>query len=602
MWKKRIDDANKVFEEWERKFKCKQTYKYYEGFQHDSSPGNINLSQNQRYTLNLVASTIDIKMAGYLFQKPSFTVTARPGTNSEYNIDDATKGSQLKEDFLNTVTHNPNINFVDHIKLCALDSYFYFGVIEVGVAKDFRNPQFEMPELKSDTDEDIDPGSDEDKIKKSDPIPVTEQLYVKRINPETFRISADKKSFLNDSAWVGYYEYYPEKVLRKLKGINWPEGHFTSNSSVDNQGSDVFSDEHGNFTGAAKVWQIWDLVTKKWLLLLDNNMDKPLVEEDFDVLPIETLRWKLRRQGWYPKPPVFDWISPQDEINEARNQERDARRKYTTKYQILQDMVDAEEIDKFTSGGDGTVVLVKQNDAIRPILNADISSSSANALRIAGNDFNIISGTSSDARGAADRETATQTKVIDARAQIRESFDQMQFEVFTGQIGTKIIEVATNELDSEMWAKITIPPSSEFFTEFSAYRDVYQKIQAAKFKDGYDFSIIVSTQNDTPQAQTQKKQAFLSFITIVTQYPILASNPILIREAALSVGYRDEKVIGQMQKAAILAVQAKMQQAEQGQQGNQGPLGQPNTNNQMAQMGTPDSHQIENQLQEQIKQ
>lgn len=599
MWKQRIDDANKVFEEWERKFKCKQTSKYYEGFQHDSYPGNVNLNSNQKYTLNLVASTIDIKLAGFLFQKPSFTVTPRPGTCTDYDLDGAAKSSQLKEDFVNTVTHNPNINFVDHIKLSALDSFFYFGVIEVGVAKDYRNPQYEFPELKSDTDEDIDPGSDEDKVVEEKKISITEQLYVKRINPEHFRISADKKSFLNDAAWVGYYEFYPEKVLRKIKGVNWPEKTFSSDSVSTQDGFDILDDEHQSFPGAVKVWQIWDLVTKKWLLLLDSYMDEPLAEHPFDSLPIETLRWKLRRKGWYPKPPVFDWISPQDEINEARGQEQNARRKYTTKYQVLQDQVDQEEVDKFTSGGDGTVVLVKQANAISPIQNADVSASSQNALRIAGNDFNIISGTSSDARGAADRETATQTKVIDQRAQIRESFDQMQFEVFTGQIGAKIIEVASNELDAEAWAKITIPESTDFFAEFSSCRDVYEKVQTYKFKDGYDFSIICSTQNDTPQAQTQKKQAFLSFITIVSQYPVLASNPLLIREAAISVGYRDEKVISQMQKAAILAVQTKMNQQNQQQQAQNGM----NANNtQMAQMGTPDSTQVANQLQEQMKQ
>lgn len=599
MWKKRIEAANKQFNEWEAKFKCKQLSRYYEGFQSESSPASINITANQQYVLNLIASTIDIKLAGFLFQKPTFSITPRPGTCLEYNIDDAATSGQLKEDFLNTVTSNPNMDFVEHIKLAALDSFFYFGVIESGVAKDFRNPQFEFPELKSHTDDEIDKGEKEDKVEKQEILPINDWAYVKRIKPETFRVSGDKKSFLNDHHWVGYYEFYPEASLKKLKGIVWPDDYMAS-SANDFDGNEVNNPDGDNFEGACKVWHIWDLVTKKRFLFLDSALDgDPLWEGDFEALPLNTLRWKLRRHGWLPKPATFDWLSPQDEINEARVQERDARRKFTNKFQAVEDMVDPEEIEKFTSGGDGTVVIVKQANAITPIMNAEISISSQNALKVGMNDFNIISGTSADARGVAGNETATQSKLIDTRSQIRESFDQMQFEVFVSQVGSTLLTVAINELDSEMWAKVTIPESNDFFTEFQQNKDLYDKVHAYKFKDGYDFTIVCTTQNDTPQAQAQKKQSFLSFITIVQQYPVLASNPILIREAAESVGYRNEKVIGQMQKAAILAVQAQMNQQQQqsgmAQQGN-------NANNtQMAQMGTPDNKQIENQLAEQVK-
>ena len=64
------------------------------------------------------------------------------------------------------------------------------------------------------------------------------------------------------------------------------------------------------------------MVDKKRLLLLEDADYEEIWSGDCDRVPIKDLRWDESLEGFYPIPPVFQWLSPQDEINEAREQTR----------------------------------------------------------------------------------------------------------------------------------------------------------------------------------------------------------------------------------------------------------------------------------------
>ena len=612
-WVTRIQGANRMFGEWEGKFRCKLLEEYYEGFQWKQRRDYPTTNYNP-YMLNLVYSTIKIKLAGLLFQRPKYIITPSPG-NSQWNQDFAVQSAQLKENVLNTIVGNPNVNFTKHIKRAALDSFFRFGIIEVGYANDWRNPQKIDPELASWEDPDI--TESEDRIVNESPIPVNERFYIKRIWPHRFRVAASEATDLNDCDWMGYYDFYYTRVLQNTPGINWPE-NYSGGSYISAEYASGFVGGGSGYTSnddtlktlyntgeISRVWHIWDQVAKKRIMLLDDFEMTELWSAPYDRHPFLDLRWDFRIKGFYPIPPVFQWLSPQDEINEAREQVRSYRRRFTRKFQTVKGLIDEEEKEKFSSGPDGILIEVKQPNAITAIDNPEIGPTSENALTLAKDDFNTISGTSAEARGQqTDRETATQAKIVAARATIRESSDQLDFSNWLCLIGRELLCQTQERLVEGLWVKYTQNPNPTGQPDqIQLQQPTYQYVTSQQIDDGYDFEVDFDIQNATPAAMQAAQTSFVNFLAVCSQFPSIMMSPKLIREAAYRTGYKNEAVIQEMQQVAI--VQAQMQAQQQVQAAQQGGSGSGNPNNQAkartAQLATPSSADVNEQLSNQVQ-
>ncbi len=611
LWSRRMHNSKMYFDNWHSTFKCDQLERYYENFQWKGKADSQSINYNP-YSINLFYTTIKIKLANLLFQKPAYILSPRPG-NSQWDMDFAVQSSNLKQDVLNTIIQNHNTHFVSHTKLAALDSFFRFGIMEVGYAADWRNPQKEPPLLKSWKDGDIQ--ESQDKVIDDNEVPVNERFYVKRINPKSFRVGVSESTDLSDHEWCGYWEWRYTNQLRKTKGIKWPadapDGSFTADysgfigPSVDGKSDTIQLAAAGSIS---KVWHIFDNVAHIRCLYLDNYWDKPLWEGENERLPILDLRWDFRTEGFYPIPPCFQWLSPQDEINEAREQTRSYRRRFTRKFQAVIDTVSEEEKEKFASGPDGIIITVKQANAISPIENPDQGHTAETALVLAKEDFTIISGTSAEARPGGDRETATKSRIADQRANIRESAEQMDFSNFMCRIGREILVQAQEKLANGLWVSYTSNPSEGLLQDMQVNAPKFRYITAQEISDGYDFDIDVDIQNATPAAMAQAQQSFMTFVSMIQNFPMLAMSPLLIRETAYRAGYRNENVIQQMQQAAVLSMAAKaaQQAAATGQTVDKAALGLGGGNNvakeQIAQEASPAPAQIEQQIQNQLTQ
>ena len=606
-WIYRIANAEKAYKGWEEKFSCKRLYDYYENFQWKARTDSPQLNYKP-YTLNLFYSTIKIKLASFLFQRPEFLVTPEPG-HSHWDLEFAFESAQLKQDVLNTIVKNKNVKFARHLKYAALDSFFWFGLIETGYAADWRNPLKDDPYLNTWDDAEI--PEDKVRVKEQNEVPINERFYVKRIKPQRFRVSVSDAEDLEDHEWVGYWQYYYKETLKKTPGIKFPIGYEGTSYSADDFGTYHKDNQSGLFLSnrssnpVCKVWHIWDNVSHTRKLILDGYDDEDycLWEQEFEHLPLNDLRWDLRLQGFYPIPPSWYWLSSQDEINESREQIRSYRRRFTRKFQAVKGQVDEEELEKFVSGPDGIVVEVKQPDAIKAIDNPEIGPTSENALIQAKDDFNLVSGTSAEARGQnADRETATSAKIVQDRSQIRESVDQLDFSEFVANVGRELLVTAQEKLVDGLWVKYSQNPSEGVLTDMQVNQPYFKFIKAQDLSDGYDFTVNVDVKNATPAAMQAEQSAFINFLSILTQFPMVAMSPVLIREAAYRVGYKNEAVIHQMQQVAVLSMAAKAQQAgASGQQIQQAAAqGQNGSNTAKAQMATPSTQQVQNQIEGQL--
>ena len=606
-WRSRLDLANKTYNSWAIAFKCAVLEEYYEGRQWKF---NTYFSSDP-YVIKLVYSTIKIKSASLLLSYPEYKITPKPG-NADYSQEIAMQSAQLKEDVLNTIVSDEKEAIGNTMQLVFLDSMFRFGVIEVGYAADWlRNPLAQRPQLNlaknvvgelDDIDETV--TIDNPKIISiSEELPDNEKIYFKHVSARRFRVGKHDSQELDRCDWVGYYEFVNLNDLKVIKNIDSD----LLNSSVDQSTTEANAKdytskgiaEEGKDPMATKVWHIWDLRSKERLLILDANCEI-LWKDTFKRCPIKGLRWDLRLDSWYPIPPVFQWLSPQNEYNETREMMRSHRKRFVRKFQISGDDIDEEEIDKFTNGEDGALIKVPRPDAISPIQNPKLDSTVSDALVISKADFNEVSGVSSQDRGTADRTTATEAQRLAQKADLRDQAENSIIIKLMTEIGREALYLARERFVEGTWAKITSDPGETLMSEVQE-NPAYKWVTTEELDDGYDFKIIAEIISTSTLRNEDEKAKFVSFLSIVNQFPQVALSPILVREAAYRSGYRNERAIKDMQRMAMLAL--ANQHAQQVQQSQQPQLqgGSPIAQQKVAQMTPPTQPQVSQQIAQQLQ-
>lgn len=616
LWGLRISRANKYYKRWETRFRCKTLENYWEGFQWSLSNGvQLELAGARRpYTVNLVYTTIKRKIANITYTYPEFILTPRPG-QMDWNQDFAVRSAQLKQDALNTKVSDPRLEFVDDIRLAALDSFFRFAVMEVGYARDWKNPN--KPKIEMESHDDPEALGTKDSVISDEELPDNEAVYTKWISAKRFRVSMSDDVKLRNCDWCGYYSFIPRSVLEETDGINFPKTYDTSYFSIDIADATDYFEKDGMDESSAselatrgelcKVWHIWDNITKERLLILDG----PFVEmysESFERLPFATYRADISLKGWYPIPPVWQWLSPQNEVNEAREQVRRYRRRATRKFEVTAGQVDPDELDKLSTDEDGSVIVTKRKDgnpSIRPIQNPQIDANIVEGLTMAKDDFDIVASIPVARGRASDRQTATATRQIASDQSIVESLEQIDFSRFVSAVGREILLQMGEKLEQGFWVKTSLDPgtSESIMSEIQDKQEIYEYITSQSLVDGYDFDINCNVINSTPENMLKEKTSYIEFLALVTQYPQIAMSPTLIRETAYRCGYKNEKVIREMQKMAMLLMMEKANMANQSVLA-QGLMPQNNDNGAaagMAQQQQPNNlSEIQSQLHQQV--
>lgn len=425
-WLKKIQVADEYFDKWWMKFDCGTSIKYYEGEQWKGY-NKFFREGYKPYVVNLVFSTIEVQLPSLLFSNPAFSIKPRA---SKLGFDPETEWQKahLKEAALNSFITDENNSFADEIELAILDSYFAFGMIEVGFDADYiKNPNAGKPYIKDGTPIE-DNGTP---IRQPDEIPEWEQIYVKRIHPAQFRVGGLDSYKLQRCNWVGYWEYVDFLSVKGNKNLKHTDELVAAGSrsgEFDLKNTDYLQPmDKILLTGdVIKIWNLWDLNAKQFHLFTP-GFNKYLFERPFTRLPLFPLSYYKRTRGFYPIPPVSQWLSPQDELNEANEQLRVHRRRGARKYFVRKGVIDDQELDKVMNGPDGSwaEVEIDPSTVAAPVPLAPLEGSVDKALVVSKDNFNVVSGTASEQRGQADRTTATQATIIDTRSKIRQSKPQV---------------------------------------------------------------------------------------------------------------------------------------------------------------------------------
>lgn len=542
-WENRLKAAERVYQAWHNRFKIDALYSYYEGFQWLYEIDET----NRPYVVNVIYSTIETKLPNLILDNPEFNLTPRP-TGNEFNLEKAMENSQLREDALNFICSRKEFGFNDKHELAILDSFFGFGVLHSGYSDDRAiNPQ--LNSVESNKIEDL--------------------LFCKHIPYDQFRVSSAANWDLSSGKWYGYYEWvsyerlkeYESKLKFKDQVYQDPEYDVGIISQTDGK---IRQSEDPTWlvgpSGHCKIWYFWDFETMKFCMYAPedatNENNKILAYRDFDHSGISILRLGKRRKGWYPYPPVWNWLSPQDEINDIAQTQKIHRKRFQRKYTMLENSMEPGELDKFLTGPDGTVAEVKRLDAIKAVENAPLDQSSVQALARSYDDMERVSGSSSERQqvSAGSRTTATQANIMNQAAQVRDSKDSIKTGNFIEDFARNVL-LAIRESKGSFW--ILVKDRSEgLLTEVKKTNKSWKKIPAAAFR-GEDSDIQLNMSSISPISQNKDKGAFMEFLALITQYPLLAFSPNLIREAAYRVGYKNSSVLQQFAQWAQLAAIGK---------------------------------------------
>jgi len=622
VWKSRIDVANQYYDRWASRFRVDDLEAAYYGFQWEEDDNRTDDSKYMPYVLNMIFSSIDVKSPTLLFSRPQFTIKPRPA-KWDFDVNGAGQRARLMEDALNFFTQGGIKGFAKELELIILDAWFRFGIGEVGYSADWiTNPDAQKPFLKSD----LSPLQDKDGkvVVQPDEMPDNEQLYFRRIPAKFFRVGGTDHQMLDRCSWYGYLDFQSREDLMVAARRN----NKYRIDAIENIGDR--SQDHGtynikahmttqekrdldNTTDVVPIWKIWDLRAKRFRIF-DYGVGSLIFEDEFERSGIFALKYRDRLEGFYPLPPVFNWVSSQAEINETRESGRIHRRRFVRKFIYDPDSFEADELDKLINGGDGTFAAAKNpnlGNAVVPLSNPNLGVQHDQALSISKDDFNVISGTSAEARGVSDRTTATQAGIVERRSVIRESRDKEIVAEFLVGLGKEIIQQAKDSLALPFWIKLTqdVP---DLFSEAKVTEDTFKLITSDEFGDD-DFEVSIEVSTLSPVEQEEEKTKFIEFLSIITNFPQIALSPALVYETAQRVGYRNEKAIAELarmsqlqQTAVLLQIMQQTGQSpdevglEQFFRGAGGSEGNQIAQGRVAQLTPPNQEQITNQIQNQV--
>jgi len=355
---------------------------------------------------------------------------------------------------------NPAVHFKQETLLALHDASFRFGLVEVGYTADWiDNPNAGKPALNLEGKEQSD--SEGQVVLQGEKVLDREKLYVERVDPRTFRVSISGKNVLSQNDWCARYSWhYVDDVKANPLYKNTDDLKASGELSADVTGDERDPDKKKH-AGQVRLWKIWDLRTQEMHVVADGH-DKFLIEgRAWKYLPLAPLKFFEIPDEWYPLPPTFNWIGPQDEINDTREMQRRHRRRSTRKYEYSLDTIDAVELEKASSDIDNAIIAVKTppgTPALRPVPNADLSNQVAQELGFSKDDFNQVSGVGGEQRGVPDAPTATQANIINVRSQIRESQQRVIVSEWLGDICWIMLQCIVEKTKVPMWIQMNVDP------------------------------------------------------------------------------------------------------------------------------------------------
>lgn len=561
-WQDRLHSAGKLYKSWSEEFDTDRLEKYYKGKQWR---GLSEEEASKRYVINLVYSTIEVNKPSLIFHRPQIRVQPRPGRANTFGST-VMERARVVQDTVQTFIDDPDVDFALETSLALQEAHFRFGVIEVGYTADYvDNPNAGKPVLKEDKETPV-RDSQGNTVMEPSVVPRREDLYVKRIPSSSFRVSLSSTNSLSRNDWVAYCEWhYLEDLKRnpvyKTTGLK-------SSGVIREELREIIEDEEDLDArqGMVKIWKIWDIRSGKRHVIADGHKKFLLEDEPFSFLPFAIMKFHEILDSFYPLPPVYQWMDPQDEINETREMQRAHRRRFYRRYTMMKGAMDEPELQKLETGGDGVVAESNVPNPLLPVPDAPLAADNWRHLDESKSDFLAVSGIGGDQRGVAESETATQASIIDVRARLRETSARTRVGEWLASIARLMMMTIRERMSLPFWIQRNLDPFSA--ADPSAIAMEWQKITSDDLGD-IDIDIFVELSSMSPVTEEMERNSWNQVLALLTNPQLIMimamSEPVLRKTLAL-YGVKSENEIREVQRVAQQIIQMQMQQAQAQQQ------------------------------------
>lgn len=387
-----------------------------------------------------------------------------------------------------------------------------------------------------------------------------ETFFVRRIPPDTFRCSINSKPTLLHNDWIGYYEWmYVEDVKDapaykgNTKGLK-PSGKISAEygSAEYTQGmgpetGELDADDRlgaRERSGMIQVWKIWSLREKMRYVIAEGH-DKFLLKEPYKVLPLYPIRFEILPDDFYPIPPISQMLGPQDEYNDSREMLRGLRKTIYPRNLVKDGAIEQGEVAKLEEGGPNVYAWCTDPAAVTPVQQPSWDSAIIRTLAVSKDDLLQTSGISSEMRGQAESDTATQAVIVNQRSLVRESFGRLQVAEWLGQIISGLLRLAIQKMTLPMWILKNADPFSPSFpmeaTKIAqAYRPItYTDIEEADNLIRWDVNVDIETLSPlTEQTARAEWGQMLSMISNPAVAMLLSRSKVLLKRTLDTFGIR----------------------------------------------------------------
>ena len=594
-WQKEFRLAQAAYDEWANTFTPDKLETYYQG------PGQWPITQRGNYVCNLFYQSIEVRRPSLMFGIPKIRLEPRPN-----RVDDPGSTliprSRLLEDSANALIQDPEFGFMDEMSSCIHEHFFRYGISECGYSADVvDNPNTEKPPLAEDAD---------DVEAQPAKIVENESIWCRRIPGEHFRWSLSGRKRLIANDWSGYFEWVSLEDVKanplyagrtrglraKATGIS---GSFefkvpSKFQQLLNNGAVNGANEYGSHLVGSQnmilLVKIWDHRRKV----------RHVFPADFSrcLLPREGKPWKvypfniLRGPGeildsGFPVPPTYNWLAPQDEVNERAERNRIHGRRFNRKYVGDRRRIDVSEEEKLEVGTDGTIIWSKGDPAgsIIPIQDASLDPR-VNDPSMPKEDFMQVSGIGSEQRGVAESDTATQANIIETNIKVRETVQREDVVKFLAGTCRTIVELIQEYWTTPQYIKTNVdlealregkPEAVEEARNISLLVPSYKLVLPTDYGDHSDglYEVSMSMEFLAPGTEDKDRQQLLMLITTLSNpqvVPILSASPEIFRRVLNAFNVKDEHMIREYTKVLQTVGQgmAMAAQAQAGAGGNPG--------------------------------
>lgn len=578
LWTNRITQAGKDYDKWARKFEVDRLDAYYEG---DQWQGLSEEEKKKRYVVNMIFATVETQLPSLLFSKPKVNAEARPAHEEQSTSESATRAT-LIEQALQTFMDDPKLAFTVETTLALHDAYARYSIIETGYTADWiDNPNADKPMLKENDEPMLD--NEKKPILQSKKLlkPGTkERLFIKRVPAEDFRVGPGRNR-LETNDWCAYREWHEVEDVKANKDYTntadlKPTGRLTS----DSEDRETNPDDEKKHAGMVCLWKIYDIRRKVRHVMAENHPKMLQENKPYKFLPFSTLKFFERRNAWLPLPPIFNWLGPQDQINESREQQKIHRRRASRRY-MRTPQVNKDEFAKLESGEDMVCIEVPQVEPspIAPIPDAPLDGQNWTELAASKEDFNQVAGVGGEARGVPDEKTATQANIINVREQVRESRARTQVAVWLADIARVMLLTVRAHITTPFMVKRTVDPFAMDQERLKEAAKGWTEIEAESI-DELDVDITIDVASLSPVSEDAQRQAWDAVLQLFTNQALLAilmepdpnapqePSPIFRKTLVLHGVKSDQEIrtmwrIGQAMMAKAMAAAAAQANAEQ---------------------------------------